>query len=356
LGNPQAALENVQKAIGIYEQLSTEQPANEPLRAELARFYQWVGLTLGASAVNNLGDTKGALEYYRKSVAILERLVAQDSTNITYRENLEAVYAYIAQLYSDGANQAGAVEYFQKSLAITQAIAKENPTDTFLQREVAINYSNLCGVMILAGDKAGAVESCRRAVPIFETLAAADPNDKTMRLDGAIIHRKLAEALGKADHRPEALKEFRTALRIFDELSGNTSASGYPLRQHGLGYLRFSEFLSDTGDIAGAFENAHLARQIFESAITSNAKNAVALKFLAETYAQLGKCQSVLASARAGTANQRAKNWRAAKDWYQKSLSHWEDLQRQRKLIAVDANEPDQVKHHIAECDAALKQ
>jgi len=353
LGNPTAAMENVQNAIAIYAKLSMEQPANRPVRAELALFYEWAGLTSGATAVNNLGDVKGAFGYYRKAIAILEALVAEDSTEFTPRNYLEAVYGYIAQLYSDNGDQLEAAEYYRKSLAISKAMAKENPSNMFLQREVAVTYSNLCGIMMLAGDEAGAVENCRQAVPIFETMSASDPNDKNMRLDGAIIHRKLAEALGKADDRAGASKEFQAALRIFNELSANTSKDDYRLRQEGLAYLRFSEFLSGTGNITGAIDNAQRAREIYESLIAANAKNAVAATQLAATYAQLGKCHTMSASN--ATSNQRTNNWRDARDWYQKSLNIWEQLQHEHKLAKADSNEPDDVQHKIAECDAALK-
>lgn len=355
LGNPAAAMENVQKAIAIYEKLSMEQPANRPVRAELALFYEWAGLTSGASAVNSLGDVKGAFEYYRKAIAILEALVAEDSTDFTPRNYLEAGYGYIAQLYSDNGDQLQAVASYQKSLAISKAMAKENPSNMFLQREVAVSYSNLCGVMMLAGDKPGAVENCRQAVPIFEAVSASDPNDKNMRMDGAIIHRKLGEALGKSGDRAEALKEFKIALRIFDELSANSSKDDYRLRQQGLAYLRLSEFLLGTDDIGGAIENAQHARGIYESLVAANAKNTAASKYLALTDAQLGKCHTLRASRSAGPANQRFNNWQQAKDCYQKSLNIWEALQNEHKLAKADANEPADVQRAIADCDAALK-
>lgn len=353
LGNPNAALENVQKAVGIYEKLLVEEPTNRPARAELALYYEWLGLTSGASAVNNLGDVKAAFGYYRKAIAILEPLVAQEPTNSTYRNYLEAVYGYIAQLYSDTGDQIEAVDSYRKSLAISKTLAKDNPTDMFLQREIAVNYSNLCGVMILAGDNTSAVENCRQAVPIFEAISASDPNDKNMRLDGAIIHRKLAEALGKVNDRPGALKEFQVALRIFDELSANTSKGDYRLRQQGLAYLRLSEFLSNTGNIAGAIENGQHAREIFESLVATDAKNVVASKYLALTDAQFGKCRILLASS-PETSNERINNWRSAKDWYQQSLKIWERLQSEHKLAGADSNKPAEIASEIAKCEAAL--
>jgi serine/threonine protein kinase len=354
LGNPTAALENAKKASAIYEELSTQEPANRTVRAELATFYQWAGLASGASAVNNLGNVKGAMEYYRKSVAVLEPLVAADPADADSRGKLSVVYSYIAQLYSDTGNQAEGVEFYRKALSITESTAKADPTNVFLKRELAVGYSNLCSVQMLAGDKSGAVESCRRAVPIFEAMLSADPNDKNMRMDGAIIYRKLGEALGKANDRAGALEQFRAALRIFNELSSNNSKDDYRMRQQGLAYLRFSEFLLGTGNIADAIENAQRAREIYESLIAANAKNTVAAEQLARTYAQLGKCHTQLASTPNAAPGQRAPSWQEAKDWYRKSLEVWQQVQSKRKLSDADASTLNDVQREIAECDAEL--
>ncbi len=354
LGNPTAALESAKKASAIYEELSVREPANRTVRRELATFYQWAGLASGASAVNSLGDVKAAMEYYRKSVAVLEPLVAANPGDADSRGTLSAVYSYIAQLYSDSGDQAKGVEFYRKALSITESTAKADPTNMFLKRELAVGYSNLCSVQILAGDTGGAVESCRRAVPIFEAMLSADPNDKNMRMDGAIIYRKLGEALGKANDRAGALEQFRTALRIFNELSSNNSKDDYRVRQQGLAYLRFSEFLSGTDNIAGAIENAEHARQIYESLIAANATNTVAATQLAFTYAQLGKCHTLLASASDTAPNGRRNNWREAKDWFQKSLGLRQQLQSKHKLSDMDANKLNDIQQQIAECDAAL--
>jgi eukaryotic-like serine/threonine-protein kinase len=355
LGNPTAALETANKASAIYEALSVQEPANKPLRAELATFYQWAGLASGASAVNNLGDVKGAMEYYRKSVAVLEPLVAADPRDTNSRGKLSVVYSYIAQLYSDDGNQVEGVEFYRKALSINESMAKADPENMFLKRELAVNYSNLCSVQMLAGDKVGAVESCRQAVPIFEAMLAADPNDKNMRMDGAIIYRKLGEALGKADDRAGASKQFQAALRIFNELSANNSKDDYRMRQQGLAYLKFSEFLSGTNNIAAAIDNAQHARKIYESLIAANAKNSVAATQLALTYMQLGKCHTLLAAVSDARSTQGINGYQEARDWYQKSLNIWRELQTEHKMTGADANKPNDVRRAIADCDAALK-
>lgn len=60
------------------------------------------------------------------------------------------------------------------------------------------------------------------------------------------------------------------------------------------------------------------------------------------------------ADLRAVTGKQK-ENWRAARDWYQKSLGIYKEMKSKGTLGGADAGKPDEVAREIANCDAALR-
>jgi len=68
----------------------------------------------------------------------------------------------------------------------------------------------------------------------------------------------------------------------------------------------------------------------------------------------IGKCDTLLASASSAMPNQRIDHWREA-DWYQKSLEIYQDLKSKGTLGGADAKKRDEVPSEIEKCDEALK-
>ena len=355
LGQPAAAIENSQQAINIYEELLRTDPANRPVRGELALVNSAMGIAVGFSATNSLGDEKRGMEYQRKAQAILESLVAEEPTNPTYRKYLGGVYLFIASLHIDGGNLAEALNNYRKALAIDQILAHENPADNYTQRELAVDYSNICNVLRNMGDLAGSLENGRQSLAIFEKMAAADSNDANIAEDLAIMHQNIGVTLTKEKDYAGASQHDRTSVRILEELAAkNPTNSELQIRKE-WGYYRLSDVQSHSGDIAHAIENAQHARSVFESLVAENGKNSTAVKYLAVVDAQLGRCHMLLASASVTTPTQRLNHWREARDWLQKSLAIYQDMKSRRTLSGADANKPNEVASEITKCDEALK-
>ena len=354
LGDPIGAVEDQRIAIAIYEQLVLKEPANKLWRRELAQSYGRLGITLGATSIASLGDTKESLKYHRKSLAMYEALVAEEPTTL-HRGGAAIEYSYIAQLFCDSGNQNEGLDNYRKSLDLHLALAKENPTDAFLEREVAINYDNIATILTLIGDNAGALENTRQALPICISLVTADPNDANIRKDLAITHRKMAEPLGKLGDRAGALEHFHTALGILDELSRKDPTDTHLRRHQGMAYLKLSEFLSDSGKVAEAIDNVQETIRINEALIAINPKNTLAINSLPLGYNQLGKCHTLLATAGNSGTDKRMDHWRQAKDCYKKSLDIWRAMKREGTLPALDAAKQDEAAREIARCDEALK-
>jgi non-specific serine/threonine protein kinase/serine/threonine-protein kinase len=355
LGNPAVAVEDLQKAMTIYEELFRADPANRPVRGELGLVNMSLGIAVGFSATNSLGDTGAGMEYQRKAIAILEPLVAEEPTNLTYREYLSGADLFTASLYIDSGNQPEALDYFRKALSIDQSLTRENPTNNYLQRELAVDYSNICNVLRNVGDNAGSLENGRQALAIFERMSAADPDDANIAKDLAIMHQNIGVSLTKAKDYAGASEHYRTSVRILEELAAKNPTDAELQMRKEWGYYRLSDVQSLSGDVARAIENAQHARSVLEALVAANARNSTAAKYLAVVYTQLGKCHALLAVASGTTSNQRTNHWREARDFYQKSLDIYQDMKSKGTLSGADAGKPDEAAREIARCDAALR-
>ncbi len=354
LGNPAVAVEDLQKAMALYEELLHADPTNRPLRGELALVNMSMGIAVGFSATNSLGDTRAAMEYQRKAVAILEPLVAEEPTNLTYREYLTGAFNFTASLYVDGGDLAEALDYYRRALSIDQSLARENSTNSYLQREMAVDYSDICNVLRNTGDNAGSLENGRQALAIFERVSAADPDDANIAKDLAIMHQNMGVTLTKLKDYAGASEHYRTSVRILEGLAAKNPADAELQMRKEWGYYRLSDVQSLAGDTAHAIENAQHARSVLEALVAANAKNSTAAKYLAVVYTQLGKCHALLATASGTTPDQRVNRWREAREFYQKSLDIYQDLKSKGTLSAADSGKPDEVAREIARCDKAL--
>lgn len=355
LGNPAVAMENLQKAATIYEEILRTGPTNRPVRGELGLVNSAMGIAVGFSAINSLGDRKGAMEYQRKAVAILEPLVAEEPTNIIYSQYLSGCYLFIGSLQQDDGHLAEALDNYRKALSIDQPVTQANPANNYLQRELAVDYSNICNVLRNMGNYAESLENGRQALDIFEKMAATDPKDANMDKDLAIMHQNIGLSLIKVNDLASASEHYRTSIRIMEELAAkNPADTDLQLRKE-YGYYRLSDLQLLSGDVAHAIENAQHARSGLEPIVAANAKNATAAKYLAVVYTQLGKCHTLLATASSTASNQRVNHWREARDLYQKSLDLYQDMKSKGTLSGADASKPDEITGEIAKCDAALK-
>lgn len=355
-GNPTAATANLKKAAVIYDGLRRREPDNKAVRAEVGWIDLWIGVASGFSSVSSLGDAKVAMEYYEMALAILEPLVAQNPTNVTYRQYLAAVYPFIADLLMSRGQQGEALDSFRKALVLHEALARENPTNTYLQRELAVNYSNICNLMRHMDKNEGALENGRKALAIFEKLAAADPDDANIAEDLAVMHQNLAFSLNKANDAEGALDHFRRALQKLKELAVKNPTNVELLMREEWAYLKISEALLVIDSTAEATQDAREAISILESFDAAHAKNAAETHHLALAYAQLAKCYARQALTPGTQEKERVPDLREAREWAAKSRDLWRDMRQRQMINQSDEKTVAEVDNQIAEYDSELNQ
>ena len=354
MGKPSVALEDLRKAQAIYQDLLRSDPTNRPIRGELGLINMAMGIAVGFSATNSLGDTKAAIDYQQKGIAILEPLVAEEPGNLTYREYLAGVHDFLASLAGDSGNLPESLNNYRQALAIDESMIRDFPADNYVERERAVDLSNVCNVMRNMGDYAGSLENCRDALAIFEKMATADPSDANIAKDLAIMHQNLGVTLTRIKNYVQASEHYRTSVRILEDLAAKNAADAELQMRKAWAYYRLSDVQTLSGEIEHAIENAEHAQSILEPLTSANPNNSTAAKYLAVVYSQSGKCYASQATAHNISHSQRTDYWHEARDWYQKSLAIWQELKSKGKLSGVDEKKPDEVTDEIQKCDEVL--
>ena len=134
-----------------------------------------------------------ALEGYRASLEIAQRLVQTDPMNTDWRRNLSVSYDRFGDGLRLRGNYAGALKNFREGLEIAQRLTETDPSNTDWQRDLSVSHNKIGDVLVAQGDGAGALESYRAGLEIRQRLAETDPLNAEWRRDVAISYAKLAD-------------------------------------------------------------------------------------------------------------------------------------------------------------------
>ncbi len=182
------------------DQLAARESTNPALLRETAAAYLKIGDILGKPYAANLGDTEGALQNYRKAAAMLETLspAPQDSGG---RLALSDAYESIGDILTRKLEYDGALEIYRKSLSIRQRLAEADRGNPEYARLVARTWISIGDPLQYQQDLRGSQGSYGNALAILQTLAAQEPAN-------AVTKRQLAKAYHRVAASFEATGDF----------------------------------------------------------------------------------------------------------------------------------------------------
>jgi tetratricopeptide (TPR) repeat protein len=86
-----------------------------------------------------------------------------------------------------------ALQLFRDSLAIRERLAQPDPTNTRWQHDLSVSYHKIGDVLVAKGNLPEALKWFRDGLAIRDRLAKIDPDNAGWQVDLAISHWKLAE-------------------------------------------------------------------------------------------------------------------------------------------------------------------
>lgn len=268
----------VDKGLEYLNVLARDAGSDAALDREIAAGYEKVAAIQGHPAVANLGDATGALENYRKALAMREQLLAADPRNPRLERELARTYEELAVLVRFNGDAKTAFDYATRALELATDAARSAPHDTDAQLYLASQLSSLGAVKYepghaSLGDMAGAIIDQKRALAIREAVVASRPNDATTRmsLDGS--YQLLAD-LYLIGGEPAASAQMGYRCKALLEPALSRDPENVPLqRRMALCYRKIAHALGEQREFQTALTFARKSLELREAIARADAAN-----------------------------------------------------------------------------------
>ena len=215
----QSGLRSYENSVAILERIAAEQPENLKYLSSLADVLSRLGDIKGMAGFANLGDTAGALDSYRRVVALAERLTLAVPDNQEYRGDYATRLFYFARLQSSTGDLKGALISGRKSIELLEGLVTSNPNDAAFETRLMSALNSMRPTLLADGQVTEAIAISRRVVKTLERLSAADPQNSNTRRGLGVSYGSLGTCLVQAKETEEAIQYFRRSLSIAEELA-----------------------------------------------------------------------------------------------------------------------------------------
>lgn len=159
----------VKDALVYLNRLSEDEASDATLKIELAQAFMKIGDVQGQAYDANLGDTSGAIESYRKAVALLED-AARVAADLKTQNELATAYQKISTLIGRGGNKQESFGFAEKAVALGERLAAANPSDNEQQLKLAGYYLYLGDNLPDEFRHGENIEIYQKALQISETV------------------------------------------------------------------------------------------------------------------------------------------------------------------------------------------
>ena len=129
------------------------------------------------------GNTAGALNSYRASLAIRTKLAAGDPDNAQWQRDLCSAYQRVGDGLKAQGNTAEALDAYRSSYALIDRLAKADPSNAVWQHDLAVANSKIGRTLAEQGDTKGGLERLRAARAIIARRVQQSPEDTQVALD-----------------------------------------------------------------------------------------------------------------------------------------------------------------------------
>ncbi len=200
----------VKRGLEYLDRLARESSGDRTLTRELAEAYQRVGDVQGNPFQPNLGDLPGAVESYRKALALLGPLASSPRATDEDRAALAKASLVGGGILAAGGSTDEALALQRKGVALREQLAAAGPADPRRRKELAQGLGMLGFNLVSRGKPREALEPLRRQQGQLRELLAGQPDD-------AELKRSLGRALLVAGEAHQALGEAGPARAEFEE-------------------------------------------------------------------------------------------------------------------------------------------
>ena len=326
VGKSADALENYRKSVAIREKLAAQTGTDEDRHA-LAKSYVYI-----SRVVSDTGDVESTENFCRQAVAILSELAEKDSSNKTVQADLaRALFALATPLRKRGETDTAFASYQRAAAIYENLAANEENTEkrTPHHRNAALTYKSLGGVLEDKGDNASAMEFYRKALAFDTQNADRNPNDVQYQLDAAFSYNSVASILEKNGNFGEAVEHCEKALAIQEKVTSADAKNAFAKFALGRTYRRMGILLQHAGQTEKSAAHYQKSIVILEELVQSDPNSTGYKSILAQTLADYGKFLFKTAN-----GSQKLSRLREALKFQKKGLEIFTALKAQNALAA----------------------
>src|SRR5260370_37405332 len=164
------------KSAELWEHFRALNPNDTEAQRDLMIVYGHIADRLGHPFFYGQGDSKGALEYYRKAAGIAEAMSAADPANQLARYDLGMVYSRIGTVLVTDREAPESLKMLDRSAAILESIVAEAPKSPLYRYTLAVVYGNKGKRLQQLSEYRPALGYYQRSLQFAAALGAENPN------------------------------------------------------------------------------------------------------------------------------------------------------------------------------------
>jgi tetratricopeptide (TPR) repeat protein len=187
----------MQAATSIYDRLIAVSDAGVPLIVDVASAYGILGDELGQPGVSSLADSAGALQAYRKSIALDERVLRLYPNFLRAKRGLSMMQLKIGNI-EIATDPALALKDYQVALQRADTLPKAEQESLAMLRLRTMLLLDEAKALVQMGEYSAADALYREALQRFQHLSGADPQDMRSLSDLELVLNYEAEGFETA--------------------------------------------------------------------------------------------------------------------------------------------------------------
>jgi len=389
----------VSRALEYLDRLSGEANGDPTLQRELATAYERVGDVLGHPYAANLGDTAGAIQSYKKALAIRRSLAAHNRTDSKLQNDIVGTYFRIANALEVTSDRTGALDAFQTALPIAQQLEQTSPSSAHADLLAGVHYF-MAQLLAQTGDQDRALANYEQARSVRSAALEKDSQNISLRSHLAADYIGVANEIELKGRHDEAIEMETKAVQILQQLSRDNPNSASLREYYAESLSQIAGLYDAKGDLEAALVPARQSHEIFKSLLVADPKdhlaranyafsdldmgvpllhlkrNNEALAAFREAIATfeamspeqsgdrylrsgLARAYSSVGEAFLDMAQRAPNNWdpklvREARSWYEKSADVWAQKQKLAEIANDESGEPKIVLAARSRCDEIL--
>jgi eukaryotic-like serine/threonine-protein kinase len=254
--DPAAAEKDALEQVGLSTALLSDCPRDPECLLRLADNYSLLGLLAGRKA-----ETRASLGHYLKSVALREQAIAARPNDVTAQRDLMIAYGHVGDtmgspfLFNLG-DPRGAREYYGKAARIAEGMAATDPSDKQARIDLGIALTRIGTVLQAPGEVAESLAALNRAAGILEPLYASETNNHGYSVQLSLLYEYRGQRLRQSGNDAAALVSYRRSLDICAKMLAARRDDRNGLRQQLVDNGAVASLLARAGDSAGALLTA----------------------------------------------------------------------------------------------------